>query len=284
MLPLLHRFKRLAKDGSSIRLNFSYSIVWIVNVLEKLLAYLGASHQKVEAIDEGLWRKVCSSSPLLKALDAASQAQLKGFAEHFLAEKRFFGGDGLEPDLEMATRVAALACLPVLRLGYHWLDDIREVVIYPEAFLVHHTERDEYGVVHERYEPLSGEAWEHGTLVLSWPDVLRSGKLSTGHNVVAHEIAHILDSRNGAFNGFPPLRKGMDAARWTTDFSAAFAELNRQLDEDIAPLIDPYAATSPAEFFAVASEYHFERPDLLREAFPTVAAQLDLFYGGSNKT
>ena len=32
--------------------------------------------------------------------------------------------------------------------------------------------------------------------------------------------------------------------------------------------INPYGATNEAEFFAVVSEYFFERPDLLQERHP----------------
>ncbi|KEA62167.1 Inner membrane protein [Marinobacterium lacunae] len=248
-------------------------------MLEKLLAYLSGTHQQIAPVDARLWRQTLETTPLLAALGANEQTDLKTLTEQFLAEKRFFGGDDLEPNLEMAIRIAALACLPVLHLGYHWLSELHDLVIYPDAFLVHREERDEFGVVHEHYEPLSGEAWEHGTLVLSWPDVLEAGARCDGRNVVIHEIAHILDDRNGAFNGFPPLHKGMDPVQWTADFSDAFDSLNQQLTQGHRPLIDPYGATSPAEFFAVTSEYHFERPDLLQEAFPRVAMQLERFYG-----
>lgn len=247
-------------------------------MLEKLLAYLNGAHQKIDTIDDALWQRVIAAVPLLRRLHGEEQALLKQFSERFLAEKRFFGGDGLEPDLEMAIRIAALTCLPVLHLGYDWLEEVHELVIYPDVFLVHHRERDEIGVVHEHYGPLSGQAWSHGTLVLSWPDVLGSGMMSLGHNVVIHEIAHVLDARNGAFNGFPPLPHSMDPKRWTDDLSAAFNDLNHALDAGLLTPIDPYAATSPTEFFAVCSEYHFERPDILQAAYPAVAAQLQRFY------
>ena len=42
--------------------------------------------------------------------------------------------------------------------------------------------------------------------------------------------------------------------------------------------IDPYAAESAGEFFAVASEAFFETPELLAPAYPDVYAQLALFY------
>lgn len=42
--------------------------------------------------------------------------------------------------------------------------------------------------------------------------------------------------------------------------------------------IDPYAAESPGEFFAVASEAFFETPELLAPAYPEVYEQLARFY------
>ncbi|HUW76684.1 MAG TPA: zinc-dependent peptidase, partial [Gallionella sp.] len=40
----------------------------------------------------------------------------------------------------------------------------------------------------------------------------------------------------------------------------------------------PYAATSPAEFFAVACEYFFTAPEQLKKCYPGVHRQLALFY------
>jgi Mlc titration factor MtfA (ptsG expression regulator) len=42
--------------------------------------------------------------------------------------------------------------------------------------------------------------------------------------------------------------------------------------------INPYAATSPAEFFAVLSEYFFTAPDILKNCCPSVHEQLTMFY------
>ena len=42
--------------------------------------------------------------------------------------------------------------------------------------------------------------------------------------------------------------------------------------------MDPYGATSPAEFFAVVSELFFELPHRLRAVYPDVYAQLAAFY------
>jgi MtfA peptidase len=42
--------------------------------------------------------------------------------------------------------------------------------------------------------------------------------------------------------------------------------------------IDPYAAESAGEFFAVGSEAFFETPQLLAPAYPAVYEQLRQFY------
>lgn len=230
-------------------------------------------------LDDRLWHQALATTPLLTALRPEQATQLRSLCARFLAEKRFCGGDGFGPSLEMAVRIAALACLPVLRLGYERLQPLREVVVYAGEFVTEHSEMDEYGIVHEGRRTLSGESWEHGTLVLAWSEVEASGQLTQGYNVVIHEIAHLLDLGNGAFNGFPPLPAGMNPADWSRAFSQTFTELNALLDADQIPPIDPYAATEPAEFFAVVSEYHFERPDLLQQIFPEVAKLLEQFYG-----
>jgi len=93
---------------------------------------------------------------------------------------------------------------------------------------------------------------------LSWDDVERDvqGKQS-GRNVVIHEIAHKLDMLNGSANGFPPLHYGMEITRWTASLSTAYQSLVRRVEHHHRACINPYAATNPAEFFAVISEYFF---------------------------
>jgi Mlc titration factor MtfA (ptsG expression regulator) len=73
----------------------------------------------------------------------------------------------------------------------------------------------------------------------------------------------------------------MSLRTWTAAFEPAFRDLARQAEavdniEDLA--IDPYATESPAEFFAVMSEYFFEWPDLVWETYPAVYDQMRRFY------
>ncbi|MGP1679221.1 MAG: zinc-dependent peptidase [Burkholderiales bacterium] len=58
----------------------------------------------------------------------------------------------------------------------------------------------------------------------------------------------------------------------------AYAALCREVAAGQSPVINPYAATNPAEFFAVMSEYFFTAPEILKKSFPGVHKQLTLFY------
>ncbi|HRT40892.1 MAG TPA: M90 family metallopeptidase, partial [Phycisphaerae bacterium] len=110
-----------------------------------------------------------------------------------------------------------------------------------------------------------GEAWYRGAVVLSWDDVLR-GAADPGDadNVVFHEFAHQLDSESGANEGAPDLPTREARARWARVFEREFRRLINDLQHARPTLLRPYAATNPAEFFAVVTEYFFELPLALR--------------------
>jgi len=110
-------------------------------------------------------------------------------------------------------------------------------------------------------------------------DVMDSAQ-GQGFDVVVHELAHQIDQLNGDMDGFPPLPASMDAAEWTQEFSKAFERINAALDRDEEPAIDPYAAESPAEYFAVTSEYFFDAPEWLQQREPRVFRLLQAFYRG----
>ena len=76
----------------------------------------------------------------------------------------------------------------------------------------------------------------------------------------------------------PPMQSGMDQEHWSAAFSTAFAEHTALLEAGSPTEIDPYAAKSPAEFFAVTSEVFFETPRVLQLVWPEVYKQLTLYY------
>ncbi|HQT26011.1 MAG TPA: zinc-dependent peptidase, partial [Burkholderiales bacterium] len=204
---------------------------------------------------------------------------LREMATWFLDRKSITGARGLEVTQSMRVAVAAQACLLILNLGVDYFEGWVGVILYPGAFRVRHAQVDAIGLVHDETRDLSGESWLRGPVILSWDDVERDTYHGpVGRNVVLHEFAHKLDALNGAMNGMPPLRRGMSRKNWAEAFGGAYDALRLQVEAGESACIDPYAATSPAEFFAVASEYFFTAPDILKKCCPGVHEQLALFY------
>lgn len=232
-----------------------------------------------DPIPHHIWHGATRQIAVLQELDAVQMAHLRELATWFLHSKAINGVQGLEVTPAMRVTVAAQACLLILNLDIDYFDGWVEVILYPGAFRVDHEHRDAIGLVHNEAYVLTGEAWLRGPVILSWDDVERDTyHPRPGRNVVLHELAHKLDGLNGITNGMPPLRRGMSRERWAGDFSGAYDALCRQVEAGESAGIDPYAATSPAEFFAVASEYFFTAPDILKNCCPDVHRQLALFY------
>ena len=246
-----------------------------------------------KAIDTALWREATAPWLFMRGLDPAEVERLRALAEGFLARKHFSGTHELAVSERMQVAIAAQAAILVLELGIEWYDGWSEVIVYPSQFAPERETMDEAGVVHLTNDPMAGEAWLGGPVILSYEDVALAGdeeQRIAGYNVVIHEFAHKLDMRNGDPNGSPPLHAGMSAASWKGAFAPAYEDFCARVDaaEDLfdedegealdALPIDPYAATSAGEFFAVASEAFFETPELLEPAYPAVYEQLRLFY------
>ena len=234
---------------------------------------------KRHPIPHRIWQSVTRRVLVLRGLDAVQMAHLRELTTWFLHSKSINGVQGLDVTLPMRVAVAAQACLLILNLDIDCFDNWAEVILYPGAFRVNHEQVDAIGLVHNEASDLTGESWLRGPVILSWDDVERDSYHSqAGRNVVLHEFAHKLDGLNGVANGMPPLRRGMNRESWTEALSGAYDALYRQVATGDSAFINPYAATSPAEFFAVVSEYFFTAPDILKNCYPGVHRQLTLFY------
>jgi len=241
-------------------------------------------------IPDELWAWAFGEHRIFKGMDPADESRLRELSGQFLATKRFDPVGGAEIDDELRLSVAAQACLPLLGLDMSWYRGFTTIFVMPKAYSVRQRWTDESGVVHEYDDEFAGEAFDLGPVALSLPDIDASG-WGDGYNVVIHEMAHKLDALNGACDGRPPLRECMDGAVWKKAFTDAWEGLKAKLDSPSGARharrgtsgkrsrMDPYAAESPDEFFAVACEYFWEKPSVLIREFPAVFEQLKLFFG-----
>lgn len=224
------------------------------------------------------WRRILRRRvPMVARLPPALQLRLKQHIQVFIAEKPFIGCQGQTISDEVRVTVAAQACL--LLLGHARPDvypRLREVLIYPDAFVADRALTLPSGLVQNSRQAMAGESWTRGQVVLSWADVLRgAADPADGSNVVIHEFAHQVDQDNGAADGQPWQPTAAMRQRWASVMGAAFERLRHEP----SALIDAYGATDPAEFFAVASEVFFERPLELAAEAPAVYAELGALYG-----
>ncbi len=228
-------------------------------------------------LDPALWRRTVERYLCTRALSGQDIDRLHALVKLFMHEKPIHGAGGLTITEDMRVAIAVQACMLILELGLDYYRGWVEVVVYPDEFVARYEYVDEDGVVHDVAEPMSGEAWQHGPVILSWADAAGPGG-ATPYNVVMHEFAHKLDMLNGEANGFPPLHANMSRQTWAAAFGAAYEDFCARVAAREELAIDDYAADSPAEFFAVLSEVFFEDPPLLVTEYPDVYAQLVAFY------
>ena len=231
------------------------------------------------AIPEALWREALSLLPFLAIYNDRELERLRSKVVLFLDAKAIVGARGHEVTPLQRVIIAVQACVLVLELDMAFFDDFQNVIVYPGEFVPDWEWEDEAGVVHRNDGPLAGEAMPGGPVVLSWPDVAAGADWAdTGMNLVIHEFAHKIDMRNGEANGCPPLPASMSPVVWRAALTAAYDDFCARVDGGEDTEIDPYAAESPAEFFAVLSEVFFADPLLLRHEYPGVYELWRAFY------
>jgi MtfA peptidase len=223
------------------------------------------------------WRAILERNVrLVSRLDAAEKETLENDVRIFLAEKHFEGCGGLELTDEMRVTIAGQACLLLLHLEEKDVfPTVESVLVYPSAYKAPRVARPGGIVVDD--VPRAGEAWQQGTMVLAWDEVVRAAH-GHRHNLVLHEFAHALDQEDGSADGAPVLPTRAMYGPWARVLGAEYAELVRAIRDGHPTSLDPYGATSPAEFFAVVTEAFFERPRDLRGRHPALYEQLRTFY------
>jgi Mlc titration factor MtfA (ptsG expression regulator) len=226
------------------------------------------------------WREILRRRvPYVRGLPADLQLRLKQHIQVFLAEKPIIGCRGLVVTDEMRVTIAAQACLLLLNRAGGYYPKLRQILLYPSAFMVDRVQTGYGGVQHEQRQALSGESWSRGQVILSWEDAEEGAATpDDGRNVVIHEFAHQLDQEDGPANGAPALPTRERRAAWARVMNGEYARLREMTRLGLPTLINAYGATEPAEFFAVVSEVFFEQPERLAADHPDLYRELGRFY------
>lgn len=231
--------------------------------------YLTAgSRRKAAALAEEFptaWRQTLAKRvAFYLALTASDKLRFEKKIRVFLAQTRI---TGVQTEMDDVTRVlvAASAVIPVFGFPDWEYDNLSEVLVVPDAWKEPQNPDKEaaplagslLGSVRSfqtsRYLHLSKAALEQG---------FRDAQ--DQQNVGIHEFAHLLDGADGTIDGVPAaalppaLRKP-----WAVVLAREIQAIRDRHSE-----INDYAATNDAEFFAVVTEYFFEKPEKLQEQHP----------------
>ena len=226
------------------------------------------------------WREILKQRmPYVRTMPADLQLQLKQHIQVFLAEKTFIGCSGLVLTDEMRVTIAAHACLLILNRSCGYYPHLRQILVYPDSFVVERVHTDGSGIAHQERRVLAGESWSQGQVILSWQDTLAGAAVTgDGQNVAIHEFAHQLDQETGHANGAPMLARRANYRRWSNVLGEEFANLQARATRGEPSLFSDYGATDPGEFFAVISEVFFEQPAAMCGAHPALYRELSQFY------
>ncbi|MFT5643422.1 MAG: Mlc titration factor MtfA (ptsG expression regulator) [Janthinobacterium sp.] len=217
--------------------------------------------------------------PAYKHMAVDLQAQLQRLVTQFLYQKKIIGCAGLDVTEEMRITIAGLACLLLLNRPTKVYPALHTILLYPHAFVVDTDEIGPGGVVSSMENNLLGESWDDGRVILAWDHVqIGAPDWVDGQNVVLHEFAHQLDSESGESNGAPFLGSFSSYRSWATVLSRNFAKLQYDAIHQHHSVLDYYGATSPAEFFAVATETFFEKSQQMSEHHPDLFEELAKYY------
>lgn len=214
-------------------------------------------------------------------LDDDERARLRDLVQVFVHEKHWEGCGGLVLTDAIRVTIAAGACLLLLGRDHDLYADVESILVYPNTVVAPERPMGFFargGELVDAPTPIAGQAWQGGPVILVWDAVKRGARhAEDGRNVVFHEFAHKIDMLDGGADGTPPLPDGATRRTWAEVCAEIFLAL-KDRDPDVRRVLDPYGATHEAEFFAVATEAFFERPEALADALPALYALLADFY------
>jgi len=247
------------------------SIIWgsgLVYFLLFLGRFLRRERIASAGLDAGLKKVLLEKVSFYSALGGEDRKKYEAGIAIFLAEHTITGVDGVEITDQIRALVAATAVrLTFRRPGWEY-HNFGEILIYPSGF----SADGSYSTKPGEGFTAAGLVHSQGGVILSLPHLLGSFEHDNdGFNVGYHEFAHVLDGRRP--DGIPDELSLGSYRPWAEAMQAEFEKVHQNHS-----ILRSYAGTNPAEFFACAVEYFFEKPEKMKERAPKVYEQLSSFF------
>lgn len=234
---------------------------WIVLVIIAASAFFVLFYKRPGrkvALPEGYKNLLQAHVGFYRSLNDKEKINFEEKLKEFLGYVRITGVNTSVEDLDRLL-VAASAVIPIFGFPSWKYYNLREVILYPESF-----DRDEFLADNHKRNTLGmvGNGPMQRVMILSKPALRNGFDQDNGtENTGIHEFVHLLDKEDGDVDGLPEaLLKKQYAIPWLELMNENIKAINEGKSD-----INIYGTTNKAEFFAVASEYFFERPDLFKE-------------------
>ena len=206
-----------------------------------------------------------------RKLDEENKIRFEKEVKEFLQEVKITGVNTPINDVDKIL-VASSAVIPVFSFPGSKYPNLHEVLVYADAINMDfqsegNNNRDILGMV--------GTGYMEGKMLLSKP-ALQAGfsNKSDKRNTAIHEFVHLIDKSDGETDGVPKLLLDKQYVLPWLDLIHSEMEKIKDGDSDI----DAYGYTNKSEFFAVAAEYFFERPDLFKEKHPQLFEMMEKIF------
>ncbi|WP_417612344.1 zinc-dependent peptidase [Owenweeksia hongkongensis] len=167
-------------------------------------------------------------------------------------------------DIEDRLLVASSAVIPVFAFPEWEYRSLHEVLLYPDLF----DQNFDFTSQKRTISGMVGSGGVMNNIVIFSKPALRLGFDTTSDkkNVGIHEFIHLFDKEDGTIDGIPHvIMKNQAVMPWLK----LIRDNTEQMLEGKSD-INIYGATNKQEFLAVAGEYFFERPKLLKDKHPAL--------------
>lgn len=214
--------------------------------------------------------------PFYRQLNNNGQTEFEDRAVRFLTQIKITGVKTTVEDMDRVL-IAASAIIPIFNFPDWEYPNLHEILLYPDSF-DHEFQQQGEG------RPILGMVGSgalNRVMILSQFELRQAFTNKTGKdNTAIHEFVHLLDKTDGEIDGIP---ESLLNKKYVLPWLQLMRDEIKNIINDQSD-INPYGATNEAEFFAVASEYFFERPALLKEKHPGLYQLLESIFTPQKKS
>ena len=249
-------------------------VLLVIGILMVLLAWLFRPRKRVRILTPlpDTYKELLNENvAFYRRLDEDGKVNFQNRVQHFLSTIRITGVKTTVEDIDKVL-IGASAIIPIYAFNDWEYINLNEVLLYPETFgenfQMEGGERVVMGMV--------GNGPMQQVMILS-QHALRQGfsNKTDKSNTAIHEFVHLVDKTDGDVDGVPEvLLNNQYVLPWLDMVHKKIKEIMHDRSD-----INPYGATNQAEFLAVAAEYFFERPDLLKTKHPELYSMLEMIFG-----